>query len=430
MDLTSEPNSVYADQYFLTSTPVLDLLRPLPRQQRERLSAGDYFFISSVVMVAFIELRGIRSLLDSLAGAAALAFWTVLVTTPVVAFLLSTAIHEIGHLVMARFMGFKAVRVKLGPFSIHRRPDQGLDSEEVMSMGMALLRPLGKQRLTARLAWLALGGPLASLLAPLAVEAGWSLVAAQPGTGYRLTSFGIHVFTVLSVLYGVASLMPDTDSSGNFSDGARLLMLLKNDTNARRWLAIVKLQEALSSGVHPREWEEVVVEQAVASNDESLDTVIGHWLAHLWAAGGHDLAPATRYLESALAASGPAPGYMRDRLFLEAAVFQAWYRHNAAKGRFWASQISRPGRIHPLQRQRLAIVQMWADGKPFDAWEKLGEYLQEVRKAPASPLRELTEKTATDWKHQMESRMLAGAWAMIHAGSQQAKDRTAGSSVN
>ena len=66
---------VEQDQYFPTSTPVLDVLRPLSPQCRDTLSTGNCVLISSAVILAFTGLPAIRFLLDSF-SAHPLVFWT------------------------------------------------------------------------------------------------------------------------------------------------------------------------------------------------------------------------------------------------------------------------------------------------------------------------------------------------------------------
>jgi len=127
------------------------------------------------------------------------------------------------------------------------------------------------------------------------------------------------------------------------------------------------------------------------------------------------LTQATRYLEDALAGLGPSPGHLRDRIFLESAIFQAWYRHNLVKAHLWASQIPDLNALPPLEQTRLEIALCWSEGRSFDAWEQLQGYLRRVREIPASPLRTCAERDALEWKAQMESRMLAGAWATMHS---------------
>jgi hypothetical protein len=106
-------------------------------------------------------------------------------------------------------------------------------------------------------------------------------------------------------------------------------------------------------------------------------------------------------------------------LFLEAAVFQAWFRDNPSKALFWVYRI-RNKKLTRLQKQRLDIALLWAEGRLFDAWEKLGKgYLQLLRKLPESHGRQLAEESALEWKRQMESRMLTRAWRSMYSISRQ-----------
>jgi hypothetical protein len=68
---------------------------------------------------------------------------------------------------------------------------------------------------------------------------------------------------------------------------------------------------------------------------------------------------------------------------------------------------------------RLEIALLWAQGRSFMAWEKLAEYLELVRELPPSSVRDLAERGVLDWKAQMESRMVAGAWATMTALSEE-----------
>src|SRR5262249_20998895 len=159
-------------------------------------------------------------------------------------------------------------------------PDDGrqkLRSEEILPLGFAVLKPKSKDGLQRRLFYLVLGGPLANLLLPWLLESIFYLLPVHWGLGYFLAAFSVQVFSAVSLLFGVASLLPDTHANGNFSDGARIVMLLKSDLRAARWLAIIQLQLALNQGEHPRNWDENLVNRAVAVKDDSLDTVVANW---------------------------------------------------------------------------------------------------------------------------------------------------------
>jgi hypothetical protein len=272
MELIADTKLVFSAQYFPTSTPILDVLRPLPVQQRDRLSTGSYFLISSAIILGVSEIYLLRSFADSVAAlqSGALLGMTFFLL-PCFAFLAAIAAHEAGHLVAGRIAGFEPVRIKIGPFSFATEDGrQKLRCEEILPLGFAVLRPKSKDRLERRLLYLVLGGPLANLLAPLLLESVFDLLPATWGTGYFVAAFAVHIFSVVALLFGIASLLPDTDASGNFTDGARIVMLLKNDLRAARWLAIIQLQLALNQGEHPRDWDENLVNRAVAVKDDSL----------------------------------------------------------------------------------------------------------------------------------------------------------------
>ena len=403
-------SEIISSSGFPTATPVLDVLRASPSAGTQRLTTGDYFFVSSAVMVAFTQLPYIQSIVDFISRQPLAVFWGSLLGLPLAAFFLAMAIHETGHLIAARMTGFAAVRIKFGPFTFREK----LEANDVLSLGYTVLRPQSSEGLRWRTAVVVSAGPLASFLFPVLLEGALHLLPGR-WTTMMVLAAGVHLCSVVSFLMGVGSLLPDIDATGNFSDGTRLLMLLKNDFRASRLLAILELQLGLNSGQHPRTWGEDLVARAVNPTDESFDFVGANWLAYQWADARQDLTQATGYLEQALSGLASSPGHLRDRILLEAAIYQAWYRHNLVKARLWTSQIGKPNALSPLEHMRLEIACCWAEGKSFDAWEMLQKYLQRVRDLPTSTLRTSAERDALEWKAQMESRMLAGAWATMHS---------------
>src|SRR5258708_5347480 len=406
-------------QYSPTSTPILDVVRPLPRK-RDRLSAGEYFFLSSAVILMLIGLPALRQAAESISSISIsigmpLAFLVALLIIPGMALGAALAAHEAGHLLAAWMAGFQLAQRKFGK----NAPAWKLYPCAVLRLSVVALEPRKADHLPRRLLFLVLGGPLASLFLPLLVES-W-LYWTRPHL--LLAAFAVHVFSVFSVLVGIAALLPDT-GKGNFSDGSRILMLRKNDSGAQRWISIVQLQLALSSGEHPRTWNESSVTRAAEIDDDSRDALAARWLGYLWATERQDITSATKYLEEALAAPGSAPAWLRDRLFLEAAVFQAWFRDDSTKAHFWARRV-RERKLTPLQQLRLDIALLWSHGKLFDAWEKMGGYFALLRDLPASPARDLVERSALEWKAQMESRMLTRAWRAMYSMSHEPEPKIA-----
>jgi hypothetical protein len=381
----------------------------LASRKRDRVSAGEYFFLSSAFIITLIGLPWLRQAAASMSALSVMqSLAMTLLAIPAAALAGALAVHEAGHLVAAWFTGFR-----LAP----RRPAVFYSCEGVRFGPMALA-PGKTDGLKRRLLVLVLAGPAASLVLPLVLES--LFYGARPDF---LTVFAVHVFSVWSVLVGMSELLPDA-GKGSFSDGARALMLLKSDPAAQRWIHIVERQRALANGEHPRTWDEAEVTSDAALDDDSSDAVLARWLGYLWATERQDITSATKYLEEALAAPASSSAHLRDRLFTEAAMFQAWFRDDSAKARFWAARIRRRG-LSPLQRCRLHIALLWSEGKLFDAWEQLSDYFQLLREMPASPARDLLEQNGFEWKKQMESRMVTRAWRTMYSMSREVELSTA-----
>jgi hypothetical protein len=412
MELAAETKLNTAQHYSPTSTPVLDVFRPLPPQSKDSLSAGEYFLASSLAILILVALPSLRAVIEVAPG-----YWAALI--PVLAALSSGFTHEMGHLVAGWFAGFRLKQIKIGalPLGRHARCGEPYCSD-VLTVGVVVFEPRVSDQdeatLRRRLWFLMLGGPLASILLAGGLET--ALYFIQPGF---VVAFSLHVAAVFSALLAIAASLPDVNRRGNFSDGARLLMLLRKDAKAERWLSNIRCQMALNQGRHPRDWDQASVARAAAVADDSRDAYVARWLAYLWAAERQDITCATKYLEGALEVLSYATPKLRDHLFLEAAVFQAWFRDNASKALFWVYRI-RNNKLTRLQKQRLDIALLWAEGRLFDAWEKLGTgYLVELRGLPVSPGRTLVEESAAEWKRQMESRMLTRAWRSMYSISSQ-----------
>lgn len=389
-----------------TSTPILDVLRAVPAARPGKLTASEYFVFSSTLILL---LTGLPRLRDALVQASSSQQVVVLLAVPVLALISAWLIHQGGHLIAAWVFGFC-----LAPTNFGRSYDaQRLHACDSLRVGILSLETAVMDHLRRRLTFIFAGGPVAGLVFALVLEfcRDWS----HSGV---LVQMRVHTLAAFNVLASLASLLPDTGHRADFSDGARLVMLLKNDSRAARLFAILRMQRALKNGVHPRDWDSAWVERATADNDQSRDALTGLWLAYLWTSERQDITSATRYLEDALAVPDACSRALRDRLYLEAAVFQAWFRDNPANAHSWAALIH-SGRMAAFEQKRLTIAILWAEGKLFDAFEKVEDLLLALRELPESPARKLVEKSGLEWKHQMKSRMLTRAWRSMYNMSQQ-----------
>jgi hypothetical protein len=396
-------------RYFPTSTPIVDGFEPLPSRNRLRLGAGEYFFLSGALILELIGLPMLRRTTEALSSQGFIpAALAVCLLIPAAGLAGAFLVHEAGHLVAAWFAGFRLISSATSA-SAPATPGLRPSFRGVLRIGPWNLEPSSPERLSRRLLVAVLGGPIASFTVPLALTMLAAIVHPN-----QLVTFCGEVFSGLCVLLGVADLLPDT-GRGATSDGARLLMLLRKDSLAERWLTVVGCQLASNRDQRLREMDEGTISQMIAIQDESRDAVAARWIAYWWACERQDITSAAKYLEESLAAPAASSDWLRDRLFLEAAIFQAWFREDHEKAAMWAARI-RHGKLTPEQECRLNIALLWANGRLFDAWEKLSESLTRFQPNPSTT--DLAVINWQEWKKQMESRMLTRAWRALYSTTQ------------
>src|SRR5215831_3036396 len=206
MELTADTRTIA--KYSPTSTPILDMLRPLPSRKRDKISAGEYFFLSSAVILTLLGLPLLRPALLALSSLGSTRALVIsLLVIPALALGAALAAHECGHLLAAWLGGFRpAIRSanQAGDYSTTQR----FYSCPGLRMGVVRLEPAktdqNADQLRRRLLILMAGGSLASMLLPPILEVSAYLTDAR-----GLATFSIHVFSTLSLLIGVAELIPD-----------------------------------------------------------------------------------------------------------------------------------------------------------------------------------------------------------------------------
>jgi hypothetical protein len=399
--------------YFPTSTPIVDGLQPLPPRTRLRFGAGEYFFLSGALILGLIGLPVFRRMTEALSSQGVIpASLIACLMIPGAGLAAAVAVHEAGHLVAAWLAGLRpAPTVPSAPGFAMSGSGLRPYCRGLLRIGAWTLESGRLDHLPRRLSLAVLGGPLASFLLPL--TAAVYVAVARPS---HLAVFCVQAFSAMSVLLGIAEALPDM-GRGATSDGARLLMLLRQDAFADRWLALVRLQLAWDGDECLRDWDEATVSGLMTIDDDSRDAVAARWIAYWWATERQDITSAAKYLEESLAAPTGSSDWLRDRLFLEAAVFQAWFREDLEKAGMWAARI-RHRKLTYDQECRLAIALLWANGRLFEAWEKLGQMLTRFREMPACSARDFAVASCLEWKRQMESRMLTRAWRALYSTTQ------------
>lgn len=239
--------------------------------------------------------------------------------------LLGTAVHELGHALAARAVGFRVVGVRIGPLLALPEP-AGWNVRltwELAVGGELLPDPVHPDRLRTRHALMIAGGPAAHLL--LAGAA----VAAAATTGSLLLWFT----AVTLGASGLANLVPGRPRlSGRWTDGRWLLAWLTEPDRAAQRVGLGVLQRSVASGQRPCEWDERWARLAAAGPRHPADRaqVAGCVLAYARALDCGDVDRAATLLTRAFAGRRVLPPGDRSSLAVEAAFFAARFRGNHA----------------------------------------------------------------------------------------------------
>ena len=261
-----------------------------------------------------------------------------LAATLLLVFLVDSAVHEGGHLLVSRLMGFRIMRYIVGPLMIKAEGGSvkvGANESWEQYPGSMLAVPESKRNLRWRDLFVLAAGPVASLA--LCVTSWWLIVRlAWQGEPAVLAYFRLQlVYSLFSTLMNGAPIR----SLGKMSDGARIRMLLAGGPGADRWCALKALAGESKSGKRPREWDAEYLRQVVALPDGSFDDQGGNHLAFYSSLDRGDIEGAGKYLDRLLAISDRKFMAMQPVISADAAFYHAYYRNDPATARIYLEQI-------------------------------------------------------------------------------------------
>ena len=328
-----------------SATPILDLTEPLPQPQVEG-----------------IRLRNVVALLTGIAAA------LVLPNLPVLAILLGyftinlvvAVVHEFGHWLAGRSVGFRLTFLAIGPLWLKR--DSGrwkLRWRRHLTGGLILMSIDRVRRVRRRLLIWVAGGPIASLTAGTAalISCRAEKIGGNPAIGLPMAGFAI-----LSLLAGIQSLR--RVRFGHYAgDGMLFRTLLRSYGGAKQQIAAHALYMLKNRGVDRSLWSRRWMAMAATPTEILTTTFHTDWLKYELTA---DPETAAQCLERCLAASGPLSPEEReenlDELFLECAIFMAWHRHDAHKAEVWFKRAAHPERTSAVTRRKAEVALDWAHG--------------------------------------------------------------------
>jgi hypothetical protein len=257
-----------------------------------------------------------------------------------VLYLVTIAIHEAGHVAGGLIAGFRTLLFIVGPFRLERTGERfraGLNRSVLLAGGLAGMTPVGLHDLRRRTLVMIAGGPLVSLMAGaqlLAIYVALAPLLMRPGAGFILHFMAVVLVLVgvFSLVIGLATLVP-AKSGGFYSDGARILRLLRATDETEREVALLALTGLTMAGTRPRDWDAGLVESSAGIRDGGPFEVTGRQFAYAHALDRGDIDAARAHLDAAVAGLTLLPGASRTPLLLNAATFYALYDGNAEHAR-------------------------------------------------------------------------------------------------
>jgi hypothetical protein len=289
----------------------------------------------------------------------------------VLAFFLSTAWHEAGHLVAGLLAGFAPSRFIVGPVHI-----EWIDGKARWRFalnlrffgGLAGVVPRDVQNLARRRALLVAGGPVANLLlAAVAVPAALHLAGQGAGSGIVAYLPLVLLFLGLfSALLGLLSLIP-SGSAGLHSDGGQLLRIWRGGPPADWDGATWAVAAAMLAGRRLRETAPELLEKLVSLPVEEPELVRGHLIAFSVALDQGDSERAAAHLESAGALVEALAPMIRPAYYLEKAYMAARYEQNKEAAKQALARSKGGVGIEPASRRRVESAVALAEGDPARA---------------------------------------------------------------
>lgn len=252
----------------------------------------------------------------------------------------SAIVHELGHLLGGRVVGFRTmmfgiwpivlVRTTVGPWRVR------VHASLASGMGFVLSVPTETDNLRRRLLCGTGAGPGASLLGGvlgLAVFFGLTPERAAHSSGTLTLALVAGAGGLISLAFAFVSLLPMRDVTGDATDGARLLELLRGGKEAEVQGALSVLVGLSLSGVRPRRWDPALLQSALAAPPTAGLGEVARFFAYESALDRDNFTEARRFLHDTLAAGEHSSGKGRPEVLLEAAWFAAVHDDDPATAR-------------------------------------------------------------------------------------------------
>jgi hypothetical protein len=257
--------------------------------------------------------------------------------------------HEAGHALVGVKVGFDFRMFVVGPFLWEKQNSTWRftwNKDINKAGGLVLCLPIGTENLSRRFLWFAAGGPLASLLLSLITFLiYWFFLKGN--SGVEVVNVSLLLIGAMSFMIFIVTSIP-SKMGGFYSDGARVLRLLRGGDTAKFEILMMSIIANTSSGVRPKLLNMSQVEEmdeiAVRLNEPF--SVYIHSFFHHIAFDKGDFEKAEKHLLDYINVANEIPEGIRNAVWLDAAFFYAYAKKDLVEAeKYW--HIFKPSPLIP-----------------------------------------------------------------------------------
>ncbi len=326
-------------------------------------------------------------------------YWSWLVLIPLV-FMVNILVHELGHTLTGIAQGFKFRLLTVGPFMWEKEQDR-LQFKWNTNLntfgGLALCLPQHKKNLVKKFLRYIAGGPLASLGFGILMLGIYFLA----GFHQTQTHLAVFVFTsfvgwsgAFSWVLFISTIIP-MRAGGFYSDGARMLNLMKGGAIAKQDIVLLTTIAQSSTTTRPRDLDIDALEEAIALEPDSRFATYLHGYLHYAYMDQGVLEKAAYHLDQYWEGVHEIPAGYQAVVFLDKAYFEATYKKDAEQAQYFLDQAKIGAAIpknHVFRaRASVALVQKHYEEAANWARQAVAELNKDMEKGSVEAKKEWSE---------------------------------------
>jgi hypothetical protein len=302
----------------------------------------------------------------------------------ILAFFITIAFHELGHVFAGVSQNFKFRLFTVGPFMFEKELDKIIfkwNTNFNTFGGLALCLPQDQVNLTKRYAIFVAGGPLASLILGVLTAAPLLLIDFDRNhpAGY-LFDFFLFLLSMMTFCIAVATLLP-YHTGGFTSDGGKMLTLLRGGQKAEVEVILLSHIASGTAGTRPALYDARLMHHALNLPIEYPSKPYFHGFLYSHYQDIKDLDKTAYHLQAYLDGIDGVPDGYKAALYLEKAWFEARYHKNADLAKEYFNKEKFGPMIPKSQILRVEAAIAFAEDQPELAAAKVNEAIRELPKA-------------------------------------------------